>query len=79
MARYFPNGDRNPQYTKLVTDAFKAGKPVALIDQFNATTLDPKTSKYKIDPARVYNFGNQLRVYLYPDRSILEKMQFDLK
>ncbi len=79
MARFYPNGDRNPEYTKQVTDAFKAGKPVALIDQFNAATLDPKTSQYKLDPAKAYSFGNQVRVYLFPDRSTLEKMQFDLK
>ncbi len=79
LSRYHDAIDRNASYTSQVTNAFKAGKPAAIIDYYNSETLNPNAPAIGIGPSKILAFGKQFSVYLYPDKKTLEGLHFDLK
>lgn len=79
LSRYINGSDRKPDYVKPVTVAFHSGKPTAILDSYYATEFNPRSPAPGIDLAKVVVFGNQIKVYLYPDRKTLENLGFDLK
>ena len=79
MSRFLNASDRNPDYVKPVTTAYNSGKPTAILDSYYAAEFNPKSPAPGLDLAKTVNFGNQLRVYLNPERKTLEAIGFDLK
>jgi hypothetical protein len=78
LSRYLDATERNAEYTTQVTDAFKAGKPTAIVDYYNSEIFNPDVPGTGIKPSKVIGFGKQFRIYMYPDKKILEGLHFDM-
>jgi len=79
LSRYLDATERNAGYTSQVTKAFKAKKPTCIIDYYNSGTINPNDDASGINPTNIVSFGKQFKVYLYPDKKMLEHFHFDLK